>query len=212
MGESPLLEQIGQKGSDKERIAERVIGEPGLLKTVIEGLSARPAAIKYGCSKVLRIISQKQPEVLYPSFNFFVKRLDIDNTFLKCDAILILANLASVDSDGKFEVIFDRYFAPIKGPTLIVAANIIGSAAKIALSIPALTDRIAAELLKVENAKYQTDECRNIALGQAIDAFGEFFEQIGDKERVKRLVKKQLANTRKSTAKKAAQFLKKHGE
>ncbi|MGD9118987.1 MAG: hypothetical protein PVJ08_09725, partial [Dehalococcoidia bacterium] len=107
---------------------------------------------------------------------------------------------------------FDRYFAPIKGPTLIVAANIIGSAAKIALSIPALTDRIAAELLKVENAKYQTDECRNIALGQAIDAFGEFFEQIGDKERVKRLVKKQLANTRKSTAKKAAQFLKKHGE
>jgi hypothetical protein len=211
MDASAIMEQIGQKGSDKERIAERVIGEPGLLKTVIEGLNARPAAIKYGCSKVLRIISQKQPEVLYPHFDFFAKRLEIDNTFLKCDAILILANLASVDSDGKFEVIFDRYFAPIKGPTLIVAANIIGSAAIIALSIPALTDRIAAELLKVEEAKYQTNECRNIALGQAIDAFGEFFEQIGDKERVKRLVKKQLANTRKSTAKKAEQFLKKHG-
>jgi hypothetical protein len=211
MDASAIMEQIGQKGSDKERIAERVIGEPGLLKTVIEGLSARPAAIKYGCSKVLRIISQKQPEVLYPSFNFFVKRLDIDNTFLKCDAILILANLASVDSDGKFEAIFDRYFAPIKGPTLIVAANIIGSAAKIASSKPELSDRIATELLKVENAKYQTVECRNIALGQAIDAFDELFAQIGDKERVKRLVKKQLDNTRKSTAKKAAQFLKKHG-
>jgi hypothetical protein len=210
MDASAIMEQIGQKGSDKERIAERVIGEPGLLKTVIEGLSARPAAIKYGCSKVLRIISQKQPEVLYPSFNFFVKRLDIDNTFLKCDAILILANLASVDSDGKFEAIFDRYFAPIKGPTLIVAANIIGSAAKIASSKPELSDRIATELLKVENAKYQTVECRNIALGQAIDAFDELFAQIGDKERVKRLVKKQLDNTRKSTARKAAQFLKKH--
>jgi hypothetical protein len=211
MGASPLLEQIGQKGSDKERIAERVIGKPGLLKTVIEGLSARPASIKYGCSKVLRIISQKKPELLYTSFDFFVKRLDIDNTFLKCDAILILANLASVDSDGKLEAIFDRYFAPIKGPTLIVAANIIGSAAKIAAAKPELSDRIVAELLKVEEAKYQTNECRNVALGQAIDSFDEFFAQIGDKERVRRLVKKQLDNTRKSTARKAEQFLKKHG-
>jgi hypothetical protein len=211
MDASAIMEQIGQKGSDKEEVAERVIGEPGLLKTVIEGLSARPAAIKYGCSKILRIISQKKPELLYPSFDFFVQRLDIDNTFLKCDAILILANLTSVDSDNKFEAIFDRYFAPIKGPTLIVAANIIGSAARIALSKPELTDRIVGKLLKVENAKYQTEECRNIALGQAIDSFDEFFERIGDKERVRRLVKKQLRNTRKSTAKKAAQFLKKHG-
>lgn len=211
MGESPLLEQIGQKGSDKEEIAERVIAEPGLLRTVIEGLNARPASIKYGCSKVLRIISQKRPEVLYPRFDFFVKRLNIDNTFLKCDAILTLSNLASVDSDGKFEAIFDRYFAPIKGPTLIVAANIIGSAARIAAAKPALSDRIAAELLKVEKAKYQTNECRNIALGQTIDAFDEFYGQIGDKEGVRRLVKKQLGNTRKSTAKKAEQFLKKQG-
>jgi hypothetical protein len=211
MGESPLWEQIGQKGSDKEQIAERVIGEPALLKTVIEGLSARPASVKYGCSKVLRIISQKKPEFLYPNFDFFVKRLDSDNTFLKCDAIFILANLAAVDSARKFEAIFDRYFAPIKGPTLIIAANTIGGTAKIAAANPELSDRIVAELLKVENAQYQTDECRNIALGQAIDSFDEFYGQIGNKERVKRLVKKQLGNTRKSTARKAAQFLKKYG-
>jgi hypothetical protein len=212
MGESPLWEPIGQKGSDKEQIAERVIGEPKLLTDVLEGLNGRTGAVRFGCSKVLRLISQKKPELLYPRFDFFVKRLDIDNTFLKCDAILTLANLTKVDSDNKFEAIFDLYFAPIKGPTLIVAANIIGGAAKIALSQPELTDRIAAELLKVETARYQTDECRRIALGQAIYAFGEFFGQIGDKEVVRRLVKKQLDNTRKSTAKKAEQFLKKHGE
>lgn len=211
MNELPLLEQVGQKGSDKEKIAEQIIGEPTLLKTVIEGLSTRPASIRFGCSKVLRIISQKQPEVLYPHFDFFVKRLNNDNTFLRCDAILILANLASVDSAHKFEAIFGRYFAPIKGPTLIIAANIIGGAAKIALAKPELTDKIVGEFLKVDKAKYQTAECRRIALGQAIASFDEFFEQIGDKERVLKLVKKQLENTRKSTAKKAAQFLKKHG-
>lgn len=212
MGESPIIQQISQKGSDKEQIAQRVIDEPTLLADVLEGLSARPAAIKFGCSKVLRIISQKQPDFLYPHFDFFVKRLDIDNTFLKCDAILILANLAAVDSDGKFEAIFDRYFAPIKGPTLIVAANIIGGAAKIAQAKPELADRIVDELLKVESAQYQTDECRRIALGHAITSFDEFFEQIADKERVLKLVKKQLDSSRKGTAKKAEQFLKKHGD
>ncbi len=211
MSESPIPQQISQKGSDKEEIAQRVIDEPTLLADVLEGLNAHPAAIKFGCGKVLRIISQKKPQLLYPYFDFFVNRLDIDNTFLKCDAILTLANLAAVDSDGKFEAIFDRYFAPISGPTLIVAANIIGGAAKIAQAKPELTDRIVDELLKVENARYQTDECRRIALGHAITSFGQFFEQIGDKERVLKLVRKQLANTRKGTAKKAEQFLKKHG-
>lgn len=210
MGESALLEQIGQKGSDKVKIAQRVIGELGLLADILEGLS-RPASIKFGCSKVLRIISQQQPKVLYPSFDFFVNLLDINNTFLKCDAILILANLATVDSANKFEAIFDRYFAPIRGPTLIIAANIIGGAAKIALAKPALSDRIAQELLQVETAKYQTAECRNVALGQAIASFDEFYGQIRDKKRVLKLVKKQLGNTRKSTARKAAQFLKEHG-
>jgi hypothetical protein len=211
VGESPLLQQIGQKEIDKGQIAEGIIGEPGLLADVLEGMSARQASVKFGCSKVLRIISQKKPEVLYPSFDFFVNLLNSDNTFLKCDAILILANLAAVDSANKFEAIFDRYFAPVSGPVLITAANVIGGAVRIALAKPALTDRIVDELLKVEAAEYQTAECRNIALGQAIMSFEQFFEQIGDKEGVIQLVKKQLANTRNSTRQKAAQFLKKHG-
>ncbi len=209
MGKSLLLQQIGQKETDKVQIAEGIIGEPGLLADVLEGMSARQASIKYGCSKVLRIISQKQPEVLYPRFDFFVQLLDSDNTFLKCDAIFILANLAAVDSANTFEAIFDRYFAPISGPALIIAANVIGGAAKIALAKPELTDKIVDALLKVEDAEYQTAECRNVALGQAIASFEQFFEQIRDKERVRQLVKKQLANTRKSTRQKAAQFLKK---
>jgi hypothetical protein len=210
VGESLLLQQIGQKENDKGQIAERIIGEPGLLADVLEGMSARQASIKYGCSKVLRIISQKEPEVLYPRFDFFVQLLDSDNTFLKCDAVFILANLAAVDSANKFEAIFDRYFAPISGPVLIIAANVIGGAAKIALAKPELTDKIVNKLLKVDGAEYQTAECRNVALGQAIASFEQFFEQIGDKGRVRRLVKKQLANTRKSTRQQAAQFLKKH--
>jgi hypothetical protein len=212
MDGTELLEQIGQKGSDKEALAARVIKEPKLLKTVIEGLDARPAAVKYGCSKILRLISQQKPALLYPSFDLFVRRLDLDNTFLKCDAVLTIANLTAVDTEHKFEAVFERYFAPIEGPTLIVAANIIGSAAVIAQARPELSDRIATELLKVENARYQTDECRRIALGQAVESLGKFFESIGDKERVKRFARKQLENTRAGSRQKALAFFREHGD
>ena len=73
-----------------------------------------------------------------------------------------------------------------------------------------MTERVTRELLKVEKAKYQTDECRNIALGIAIKSFEQFFEQIEDKEAVIKLIKKQLNNSRNVTKKKAADFLKKH--
>lgn len=171
MSSSELLRGIGQKEIDKGEIVDRVIGDPELIPEIIEGLTADKARIKYGCAKVLRLLSEKKPEVLYPWFDFFAKLLDSDNSFLNWDAIHVLGNLAAVDTESRFEKVYDRYFAPIPGPVLITAANVIGGAAKIALAKPALTDRIIGEILKVEKARYQTDECRNVALGQAIDSF-----------------------------------------
>ena len=210
MPESTLLQQIGQKEADKEEIAGNVIKKPELLSEVFEGLSADKADIKYGCAKILRIISEKEPEVLYPQIGFFIDLLDSDNTFLRWGAIHIVANLAAVDSEGRFDGIFDKYFAPIPGPVLITAANVIGGAAKIALAKPKLTRKVARELLKVERAEYQTIECRNIALGHAIKSFDQFFDQIEDKEPVIKLVEKQLENTRSGTRKRAEKFLKRH--
>jgi hypothetical protein len=209
MSPSNLLREIGQKETDKNEIADRVIGNPELLPEIIEGLSANKARIKYGCARVLRLLSEKKPELLYSWFDLFVGLLDSDNSFLKWDAIHILGNLAAVDTEDKFEKILDRYFAPIPGPVLITAANVIGGAAKIALAKPALTEGITGEILKIENARYQTDECRNVALGQAIGSFDRFFDQIEDREPVIALVQRQLGNTRSSTRKKAQKFLKK---
>ncbi|RMF58959.1 MAG: hypothetical protein D6743_17030, partial [Calditrichaeota bacterium] len=192
MTNSKLLQQISQKECDKEEIAEQVIKKPELLSEVFEGLSADKASIKYGCDKILRIISQKEPSLLYPKIDFFIHNLDCENTFLKWGAIDIIANLAAVDSDKKIEKILDQYFSPIPGPVLITAANVVKAAARIALAKPQLTERITKELMKVEEANYQTTECRRIALGHTIESFDKFFEQIRDKKTVVAFVKRQL--------------------
>ena len=209
MTESQLLQRIAKKESDKDAAASKVIKNPELLSQIIDGLGAEKARVKYGCAKILRIISDEAPELLYPRFAFFVDMLDSDNNILKWEAIYVIANLSAVDTEDQIEAIFDRYFAPIPGPALITAANVIGGAAKIASAKPHLADRIAKEMLKVENAQYKTTECRNVALGHAIKAFDQFFDQIRDKRPVIAFVRRQLENTRNTTRKKAGAFLKK---
>jgi hypothetical protein len=205
-----LLQKISKKGSNKKEIAGKIIKKPELFSEIFEGLNSDKASIKYGCEKVLRIISEKEPSILYPKIDLFIELFDSDNKFLKWGAISILANLATVDSKNKFEKIFAKYFAPIPGPVMITAANVVKGAAKIALTKPKLTEKITKELLKVEKAKYQTTECRNVILGHTIKSFDQFFDQIKNIEPVIRLIKKQLNNTRKATRKKAEEFVKKH--
>ena len=98
---------------------------------------------------------------------------------------------------------------------MVTASSIIGSSIKIAHAKPYLIGKITKEILKVEKAKYEhhgeiSPECRNVAIGQAIDTFDELFDELEDREAVIKFVKKQLKNTRQKVTKKAEKFLKKH--
>jgi len=205
-----VIQKIARKGSDKEKIAAEVIKNPEALLSLFEGINSDKAAVRYGCEKTLRFISEKNPELVYPHFDFFVKLLDSENNFLKWGAIIIIANLTKVDKENRFENIFDKYFSPISGPVMITAGNTMASAARIALYKPHLIERITKEILKVEKAKYRTVECVNVACGHAIDSFNQFYEKINDKEPVIEFIKHQLRNTRVPVRKRAEKFLKRH--
>jgi hypothetical protein len=98
---------------------------------------------------------------------------------------------------------------------MVTAANIIGSSPKIVAAKPELTQQISREVLKVEKAKYErhgspSPECRNVALGHAIDAFDQFFDKIENQATIIKFVKRQLKNTRRKVVKKAEKFLRQH--
>lgn len=205
-----LLIQVASKQHPKEKIAERVIKNPELLIELFNGLGYKSANIKYGCEKVLRIISALKPEILYPYFDRFVGMMNGNVTFHKWGAIIIISNLAGVDTAGKIDEIFKKYFAPVKGPVMITAANIIGNSYKIALAKPSMADKIANEILKIEKAGYETGECVNVAIGHAIDSFMNFFHVVQKKKKITEFVKKQLRNKRPAVKKKAEKFLKKY--
>ena len=210
-----LSQELSKKGADTAGIAMEVINNPELTRELIEGVTAPKGTLRYGFEKVLRLISEERPDLLSPYFDFFVELLGNKNSFLKWGAILTIANLTAVDSDKQFDEIFQKYYSLITGPVMVSAANVIGGSVKIALNRPELTERISREILKVEKANYikqslPSPECRNVAIGHAIDTFDHIYDAINHKGPVIAFVTRQLKNSRNSVVKKAKKFIKRH--
>ncbi len=180
------------------------------VDALIEGLSSTKAEVKFGSAKKLWLLSEEKPEELYPKFEFFLGLLDGGNKILRWNAARILACLAPVDRAGKLDAALDKYLSPIPGPEMIAAATAIGYGSRIALAKPHLAERIARAILEVQNARYKTEECRNVAIGHAIESLDRFFGLIADQNAVLAFVSAQRSNTRSAVRKKAEAFLKKH--
>jgi hypothetical protein len=203
-----LLRRLTRRKIDAEKLAAELIARPRLLPEFLGGLESDTASVKFGCAKVLRIVSEREPAVLYPDIKRFFDLLESDNQIIKWNAILIVGNLAAVDSKGKIGRILGKYLEPIPGPELVTAANVIVGATRIALAKPRLTDKIVEALLKVARARYRTRDCRNVATGHAIDALDQLYAQTKKKETVARFITRQCKNPRNATRKKAERFVK----
>jgi hypothetical protein len=204
-----FINRLCRPKANLERLAQEVERTPDLLGSVIAAIASDHTCTRFAAIKLLRIVSEKTPQLVYPHFAFVAKMLTDENSILKWNAILTLANLATVDREEKLDRIIDDYLKPIRGPAMIDAANTMGGAAVIARAKPYLASKIATGILTVENASYATPECRNVAIGHAITALNQFFTGIEDKSAVRSFIHQQQKNSRPATSKKAEKFCKK---
>ncbi|UCE15572.1 MAG: hypothetical protein JSV12_06775 [Candidatus Bathyarchaeota archaeon] len=205
--EIDILEKLGKKEIKAENIAKNVIQDPGLLPEIFNGISSENSRIKFKSAKILRVISEENPEILYSKMDFFVNLLDRQNRILKWNAIDVIGNLTSVDSKNNFDKIFKKYYSFLSAESMITVAHVVDNSGKIAKAKPHLTEKITHELFKIEKIP-RNQECKNILLGKAILAFGMFFDQIENKDYVISFVKRQLNNARNATKAKAEKILK----
>lgn len=174
-----------------------------LLQSAIADLESSQAPVRLAASRSLRLFALAAPELLYPYFDRFDGLLRNQNSVLRWNAILTVAQLAPADHEGRLDLILDAYLSPIPGPRLIDAANTIRGAALIAAARPHLAVRIVEGILQVERAVYATPECRDVAIGHAIEALRRLAEHSG----VRDFVSRQLRNPRPATRAKAEKFL-----
>ena len=203
-----MLPEMNDKDVDIESVAEKALKDERLLSELMDGLTSKKETFRYNCFKVLMLISEKQRAVLYPEWDYFVEQLSSDNTYRRLSALHLIANLTKVDTENRFEKIFDKYFSLLDDKSVIPAAHIAGASGRIAKAKPQLETYITTQLLNIDKTHYNPER-KDLIKGYAIEAFGEYFEEAIDKEKIIGFVKQQLKAQSPKTRKLAQEFLQK---
>lgn len=210
--ENELLKKLADKSLTKNELRQKVEQDFSLLQTLLKGVSSPEAAVRYGCAKILMDLSAEHPEKLYPYMDAFVELLDSKYRILTWNAMAIIANLAKVDKEQKFDAVFDKYYGFLNDEYMVTVANVVGNSGKIALAKPYLVPKITENLLTVEHiavTPHLTDECKRVIAEHAIGAFDLFFDKVTRKEEVFSFVERQLNSSRRTLRIQAENFLKK---
>jgi len=201
-----MSDDLSKKVINIKRVAEKALHDKDLLAELLENLRSKKEIIRYNSHKVLFLLSQEHPEILYPRWDYFAQFLESDNTYHKLSAIEILANLTKVDTNDKFEKMFNRFYNLFNDKSFITAAYLAGASGKIAKTKPKLQTKITNRLLSIDKTHHDPERV-DLVKGSAIESFKEYFEESKDKKKIIEFVKKQLKSKSPKTKKIAKEFI-----
>ena len=186
-------------------LAEKVV-EAEKISEALEGILSKKDETRSNSYKILLHISEENPEILYPKYDYLANLLDSANHYHRYISINLLANLAMVDVENKFEVVFEKYLSNLDGDRTMVAGQAALNAGKIAKAKPNLQTKITKRLLNVE----KTHKGKQIDLIKAyvIEAFKEYFADYSNKNEILDFVRAQLNSKSPKTRKLSKKFLK----
>lgn len=188
------------------KIVRRVLEQKKYLSKLLKGIMAKEDSVRYPNSIALEILSQENPKIIYPEWNFFVDLLKSKNAYHNSIAISTISNLTAIDEKNKFEEIFEDFFKLIDDKSVIVSRKLAIYAGRIATAKKSLNFRITTVLLSIDDTQH-TPSRKDLIKGDIIESFSEYFEDIKDKKTIIQFVKKQLNSSSPSTVKKANEFL-----
>ncbi|HDS44918.1 MAG TPA: hypothetical protein ENN68_02280 [Methanomicrobia archaeon] len=190
--------------------AEKAVTDKAALAELLAGLLAKKGEIREPSFKALLRISETRPEVLFPHWDYFAGLLVSKNTYLKYQAIYLIASLTIADTSKKFERIFDTYYELLDDKSVIPAAHAALNSGKIARAKPELRTRITDRLLRIDDTHHEPER-RELIKSYVIEAFDEYVEAAEDEDKklILEFVRGQVASTSPKTRTKAKDFLKK---
>jgi len=198
---------LTNKKADIAEVAKFAMKDKKFLLELIGHLKSKKETIRHNSSKALNLISKENPEILYSHWDFFFSLLDGDNTYWKCSGILLIANLTRVDSENKFEKMFEKFYSLLNDKkSFIPAAYLARSSGTIARAKPNLRAKITKKLLSIDETHHHPQR-RDLVKSDVIQAFDEYFEEAEDKRKIVEFVKGQLKCDSPKTRKTAAKFL-----
>jgi hypothetical protein len=189
-----------------KKLARKAIKDKALLPELLQGILSKEDKTRYTSFRALMNICEEQPDLLYPHWDHFVDLLNRENTHSKYIASYLLASLAAVDKDKKFEEIFDKYYSLLDDKSIIPAAHVARNSGKIVRAKPELEPKITQRLLSIDATRHEPGH-KELIKSEAVVAFGEYFEAAKDKEKIIEFVRQQARGKSPKARRTAKKFL-----
>lgn len=173
---------------------------PAQIAAAIERMAAPSGTARFAAGKALCQTAERDPQRVYPHIERLAALLDSESKIIRWVAIRALGLLAAADSQHRLDRYLDTYLRLVTGCELIAAANAIQGAGLIAKARPDLRERVIDTLLSVERARYETPECRNVAIGKVLAVLREFGPAARRRPDVARFIQRQRRNSRAAVA------------
>jgi hypothetical protein len=180
-----------------------------ITKIDLEKLNSRDPKIKYGFAKELVKIGSEKPELLYEHFDYWVKLMASDNNILKWTAIDIIGYLSAIDEENRIKGTMSKLVKMLHSGVLIKCNHAIFALGLIYQNKPDLRKKIINEFIAISHDKFETEECKNIAIGKVLEAIKPFVADLKENKSVVSFIENATKSERNATKKKAEQLLKK---
>jgi hypothetical protein len=174
----------------------------------LEPLYAKEAKVKYGFAKELLKLAAKKPNSLYLNTNEIGALLQSENNTIVWAAIDILGYLSLVDTENKIDKYIPQLVYFLHSGKLTVSAQSMFALSCIAKNKPQYKELIFNEIICINNNEYESFDCKNIAIGKAIDFFSKFKMEAKEDADILNFIQFATQNARKETSKKAQQLVK----
>ncbi len=196
---------LEDKRLDIKKLSQNALSDDKIFKELLTGVQSKNNTIRSNSFRTLLLISEDNPEFLYPDWDYFLDMLLSSNNYHKYMAIYILANLTQVDEENKFNDIFDDYFAVLAGEKVMNASHVAANSPTIIKNKPELQPKIIEKLLNIDTI--HQGKQKELVKAYAIEALRKIYPDAEDKEKILEFVKAQLESSSPKTRDMASCFL-----
>ncbi len=183
------------------------IDEPGVRDEIIGQMLSNPdIMVYYHCFYVVSKASLEFPALFYPYWEKLVPLLNHKNSYHRDMALTILANLAAVDREDRFNGIFDDYFAHLNDQKFMTAQCCVRNSQKIIFHKPALRERIIELLLDIDQRSNYPEKQKALMKCDILGILDEAYPDTDQKPDIENFIKAQVNSLSPKTKKKAKEL------
>ena len=196
---------LDDKWRDIKKVAHKVLENQQLFNELLSGVKSKDDTIRSNSFKTLLLISEEEPEFLYPKWDYFQEMLKSPNSYHKYVAIYILANLTSVDEENRFNDIFHDYYGIFGGEKVMTASHVALNSPNIIKNKPELESKIIETFLNIDTI--HKGKQKELVKAYIIEALIKIYPDAHDKDKIQEFVESQLESSSPKTRDLASCFL-----